>query len=86
MAVSRKGKRKIVVNETVFYWYVKWDDDWYFENIIYILNEKMEHVFAYLVGKDETAILRKSIKSPIWIESNGLHDPTKADIVTPYIV
>lgn len=84
--MSSKGKRKIIVNQIIYYWYVKWDNDWYFENIIYILNEERQHEFSYIVGKDETRIFGKSIKSPVWINSNGLNNPNQVSNITPRIV
>lgn len=86
MAVSRKGKRKIVINDTTYYWYVKWEDDWWLENVIHILDNNMQHVFYYIVGKDEIRILDKWVQSPIWIKSNGLHDPERVDTISPHIV
>lgn len=83
MAVSRKGKRKIVVNDTVFYWYVKWDEDWFLENTLYILNENMQHILCYVVGKNITL---NGMESPIWVESNKLNNPNQVSSITPKVV
>ncbi len=86
MGASQKGKRKIVVNDTIFYWYVTWDEDWWLENIIHIFDDNKQHVFYYVVGKDEIRVLNKWVQSPIWIESDKLHDPKQAAAITPGIV
>ena len=86
MGESQKGKRKIVVNDTVFYWYVKWDDEWWLENVIHILDNNKQYVFYYIVGKDETRISDKWVRSPVWIESDKLHDSQKVVAITPRIV
>jgi len=86
MGTSQKGKRKIVVNDIAFYWYVIWDDEWWFENVIHILDNSRQHIFYYIVGKDETRVFDKWMQSPIWIESNKLHNPEQVVAVTPRIV
>ena len=41
MAISKKGKRKLVYNDRVFYWYMKLTDDW-----MYSYNNPQLHIVS----------------------------------------
>ena len=50
MALSKKGKRKIIYNEEIFYWYIKSDED-YGTDYLNIIKEDCSIVIFYRVNQ-----------------------------------
>ncbi len=89
MAFSKKGKRKIIYNEEVFYWYVKRDED-YYTTYLNIINEDNSLVIQYYVDQ----IRHEFIHPKVFIQKSsrlktGLYcffPPLPDEVITPKII
>ena len=89
MAFSKKGKRKIIYNEEIFYWYIKRDED-YDIDYLTIIKEDRSHVLSYRVNQ----ISDEFINPKIFVQkSNRLKTgvyyffpPLADEIITPKTV
>ncbi|OPX44388.1 hypothetical protein CLHUN_16870 [Ruminiclostridium hungatei] len=84
MSVNKKGKRKLVLNERTFYWYVKEDMEDLGNINLYIISDNKKFFVRYRVGQS------KQVKSPVIFiqgtEFEGLKDVDKGlkRAVTPH--
>ena len=89
MAFSKKGKRKIIYNEEVFYWFVKRDED-YSTDYLNIIKEDSSLVIFYRINQ----ISDEFIHPKVFIEKSsrlktGLYSffpPLSDEIITPKTV
>ena len=89
MALSKKGKRKIIYNEEIFYWYIKSDED-YGTDYLNIIKEDCSIVIFYRVNQ----ISDEFIHPKVFIEKSnrlktGLYcffPPLSDEIITPKTV
>ena len=51
MSFSKKGKRKIIYNEEIFYWYIKRDEEYSFSDYLTIIKEDRSLVLCYRVNQ-----------------------------------
>ena len=90
MSFSKKGKRKIIYNEEVFYWYIKRDEGYSFSDYLTIIKEDRSVVLYYRVNQ----ISDEFIHPKIFIQKSsrlkeGLYcffPPLPDEIITPKTV
>jgi hypothetical protein len=85
MAISKKGKRKIIYNEELFFWYIKKDDD-YGTDYLNIVKEDRSVVIYYRINQINDEFIHPKItvqKSPRL--KSGLYNffpPLSDEIIT----
>lgn len=96
MAVSKKGKRKLVLEDKEYYWYMKFTDDWmcaYNDPQLHIVSEDKKLVISYQPGQknDHPFLILKAENVPGLVASTRswrrLKVPAwKDDEITPGFV
>ena len=90
MSFNKKGKRKIIYNEEVFYWYIKRDEGYSFSDYLTIIKEDRSVILYYRVNQ----ISDEFIHPKIFIQKSsrlktGLYcffPPLPDEIITPKTV